>query len=243
MLAPIDASREHQKSSDLRPWRSLADRRRQIASCDCFKPPCQAIEMLSTWAARLCPVAMARCILDLMLLIRAGTSERSVRRSLAALGAASCGIAQAGGHRGMFLVDVRPGKRTMALMPQVVDARSAGDAAGSIGDGRGSFDFTVAVWHGFSRRADAEVAPAALKLPAIDMPTLPTLPVARVIVNRYIKRRPMRTRRISDVGQRTLLGGQEFGDFMPSGAAGLAREMSEGDSARAAEAALRRVQG
>jgi nitronate monooxygenase len=162
--------------------------------------------------------------------------------------------AEAGGHRGMFLVDdIARQAGTMALVPQVVDAvKIPVIAAGGIGDGRGiAAGLTLgaaAVQMGtaFLLTPEARTSPlhrAALKQANDNSTTLTNLFTgrpARAIVNRYVREvGPMS----ADAPPFPLAAGaaqplraaaeaKGSSDFMPlwSGQApSLAREMSAGE--------------
>lgn len=180
--------------------------------------------------------------------------------------------AEAGGHRGMFLVDdIARQAGTMALVPQVVDAvKVPVIAAGGIGDGRG---IAAALALG---AAGVQMGTAFLLTPEARTPALHRVALkqandgsttltnlftgrpARAIVNRYIEEvGPMS----ADAPQFPLAAGASgplraaseakgSSDFMPlwSGQApSLAREMPAGDLisalTRETEAAFRRAQG
>src|SRR5262249_34052055 len=109
--------------------------------------------------------------------------------------------AEAGGHRGMFLVDhIARQAGTMALLPQIVDAvKIPVIAAGGIGDGRGIAAALALGAAGaqlgtaFLLTPEAKTAPlhrAALKQANDNSTTLTNLFTgrpARSIVNRYIR--------------------------------------------------------
>ena len=180
--------------------------------------------------------------------------------------------AEAGGHRGMFLVDdIARQAGTMALVPQVVDAvKVPVIAAGGIGDGRGIAAALALGAAGVQMGTAFLLTPeartpalhrAALKQADDGSTTLTNLFTgrpARAIVNRYIEEvGPMN----ADAPQFPLAAGASgplraaseakgSSDFMPlwSGQApSLAREMPAGDLiallTRETEAALRRAQG
>jgi nitronate monooxygenase len=179
---------------------------------------------------------------------------------------------EAGGHRGMFLVDdIARQAGTMALVPQVVDAvRVPVIAAGGIGDGRGIAAALalgaagVQMGTAFMLTPEAKTAPlhrAALKQANDSSTTLTNLFTgrpARGIVNRYVREvGPMS----ADAPQFPLAAGaaqpmraaaeaKGSTDFTPlwSGQAPtLAREMGSGALVAAlvkeADAALSRARG
>jgi nitronate monooxygenase len=179
---------------------------------------------------------------------------------------------EAGGHRGMFLVDdIARQAGTMALVPQVVDAvKVPVIAAGGIGDGRGIAAALalgaagVQMGTAFMLTPEARTAPlhrAALKQANDNSTTLTNLFTgrpARGIVNRYVREvGPMS----ADAPQFPLAAGaaqplraaaeaQGSTDFTPlwSGQAPtLAREMGAGalvaTLVKEADAALSRVRG
>jgi nitronate monooxygenase len=180
--------------------------------------------------------------------------------------------AEAGGHRGMFLVDdIARQAGTMALVPQVVDAvKVPVIAAGGIGDGRGIAAALalgaagVQMGTAFLLTPEAKTAPlhrVALKQASDNSTTLTNLFTgrpARSIVNRYIREvGPM----CPDAPAFPLAAGaaqplraaaeaKGSTDFMPlwSGQApSLAREMPSGELlarlVNETEAVLRRAQG
>jgi len=180
--------------------------------------------------------------------------------------------AEAGGHRGSFLVDdIARQAGTMALVPQVVDAvKVPVIAAGGIGDGRGIAAALalgaagVQIGTAFLLTSEARTPSlhrAALKQAKDDSTTLTNVFTgrpARAIVNRYIEEvGPMN----ADAPEFPMAAGaaaplraaseaKGSSDFMPllSGQApSLAREMPAGDLiaalTRETEAALRRAQG
>jgi nitronate monooxygenase len=179
---------------------------------------------------------------------------------------------EAGGHRGMFLVDdIARQAGTMALVPQVVDAvKVPVIAAGGIGDGRGIAAALalgaagVQMGTAFLLTPEARTAPlhrAALRQANDNSTTLTNLFTgrpARAIVNRYVREvGPMST----DAPPFPLAAGaaqplraaaeaQGSSDFMPlwSGqASSLAREMPAGELiatlVKETEAVMRRVRG
>jgi nitronate monooxygenase len=179
--------------------------------------------------------------------------------------------AEAGGHRGMFLVDdIARQAGTMALVPQVVDAvKVPVIAAGGIGDGRGIAAALalgaagVQMGTAFLLTPEAGTPPlhrAALKQAGDDSTTLTNLFTgrpARAIVNRYIREvgpmsadAPPFPRAVG--AARPLRAAAEAtgsADFMPlwSGQApSLAREMPAGELiatlVRETESVLRRGQ-
>ncbi len=179
---------------------------------------------------------------------------------------------EAGGHRGMFLVDdIARQAGTMALVPQVVDAvKIPVIAAGGIGDGRGiaaALALGAAgaqIGTAFMLTPEAKTAPlhrAALKRASDDSTTLTNVFTgrpARGIVNRIVREiGPMSADApafpLAAEATQPLRGPAEAKnstDFTPlwSGQAPtLAREMPTGELVgvliRETEAALRRVRG
>ena len=180
--------------------------------------------------------------------------------------------AEAGGHRGMFLVeDIARQAGTMALVPQVVDAvRVPVIAAGGIGDGRGIAAALalgaagVQMGTAFLLTPEAKTVPlhrAALKQANDNSTTLTNLFTgrpARSIVNRYIREvgpisadaPPFPLAAGAAQPLRAAAEAKGSSDFMPlwSGQApSLAREMPAGKLIATlvdeAEAVLRRAQG
>jgi nitronate monooxygenase len=180
--------------------------------------------------------------------------------------------AEAGGHRGMFLVDdIARQAGTMALVPQVVDAvKVPVIAAGGIGDGRGIAAALALGAAGaqlgtaFMLTPEAKTAPlhrAALKEADDNSTTLTNIFTgrpARGIVNRYIREvGPMS----ADAPQFPLAAGAaqplraaaeakgsiDFTPLWSGQAPSLAREMPAGELVgalvREADQAVRRVQG
>jgi nitronate monooxygenase len=180
--------------------------------------------------------------------------------------------AEAGGHRGMFLVDdVARQAGTMALVPQVVDAvKIPVIAAGGIGDSRGIAAALalgaagVQLGTAFLLTPEARTGPlhrAALKQANDNSTTLTNLFTgrpARAIVNRYVREvgpisadaPPFPLAAGAAQPLRAAAEARGSSDFMPlwSGQApSLAREMPAGTLiatlASETEAALRRAQG
>jgi nitronate monooxygenase len=180
--------------------------------------------------------------------------------------------AEAGGHRGMFLVDdIARQAGTMALVPQVVDAvKIPVIAAGGIGDGRGIAAALalgaagVQMGTAFLLTPEAKTSPlhrAALKRANDNSTTLTNLFTgrpARSIVNRYIREvgpmcpdaPPFPLAAGAAQPLRAAAEAKGSTDFMPlwSGQApSLAREMPSGELlarlVNETEAVLRRAQG
>ena len=180
--------------------------------------------------------------------------------------------AEAGGHRGMFLVDdIARQAGTMALVPQVVDAvKIPVIAAGGIGDGRGIAAALalgaagVQMGTAFLLTPEAKTGPlhrAALKQANDNSTTLTNLFTgrpARSIVNRYIREvgplsphaPPFPLAAGAAQPLRAAAEAKGSSDFMPlwSGQApSLCREMPSGELLAAlvdeTEAVLRRAQG